>query len=388
LDVPDRQVPEPEIEILSGMVKKGDTISSLLEDFLSPQEIHALVQKCKSVYPLHRIRAGRPYTIHTTDEVLNSFVYEIDREEKLVLDFTTEEVSVHRKPIVYDVKVEQVTGSLTSSLFDAVEAAEEKPELAVGLADIFAWDVDFLLDIRSGDSFKAVVEKRTRAGKPAGYGRILAAEFVNQGEVHRGFLFEDSQGNPAYFRPDGTSLRRNFLKAPLQFTRISSGFSRNRLHPIKKVRIPHPAVDYVAPVGTPVKAIGEGVITARGYQKGNGRYIKIRHPNGYETYYLHLSRFARGLKKNKRVKQGQVIGYVGSTGMATGPHLCFRVKKNGSYVNPRKVKARPTSPVPSEKREAFQQAIEPLKALLDEAMTATAGPAVTLEASSDVLASP
>lgn len=366
----ERQVPEPEIEMLSGTVKTGDTISSLLEDFLSPQDIHGLIQKCKSVYPLRKIRARQPYTIYTRDGDLERFEYEMDDDEKLVLDFEKEEVSVFREPIAYDVEIKLVKGTLRSSLFDAVEKAGESPELAIRLADIFAWDVDFLLDIRSGDTFKAVVEKRSRAGNPAGYGRILAAEFVNQGEVHQGFLFQDSQGNPAYYGPEGKSLRRNFLKAPLRFTRISSGFSWSRMHPIKHVRLPHPAVDYAAPVGTPIKAIGDGVVTARGYQEGNGRYIKLRHPNGYETYYLHLSHFARGVKLRGKVRQGQVIGYVGRTGEATGPHLDFRVKKNGRYVNPRKIKAKPTSPVPADKMEAFQRAIEPLKVLLEESSIA------------------
>lgn len=359
-------VPEPQITIIQNTVKNKETVSSLLEDLLTLQEIDTLVRKSKHVFPLHRIRAGRPYSIRLEDGRFQRFEYEIDFDEKLILRKDEQGFDVRREPIAYDIRTEQVKGTITNNLFEAVEEINERPELAMRLANIFGWDVDFILDIRTGDTFQAILEKRFRKGKWTGYGRILAAEFINQGEKHRAFLFEAKPDNPEYYGPDGKSLRRTFLKAPLQFVRISSGYSKSRLHPIKKVRLPHPGVDYAAPTGTSVKAVGDGVIITQAHDKANGRYIKIRHANGYESGYLHFSRFARGMKKGKRVKQGQVIGYVGSTGYATGPHLDFRVKRYGKYVNPRKIRAPAASPVPKARMEAFTRTIDPLLVRLDE----------------------
>jgi murein DD-endopeptidase MepM/ murein hydrolase activator NlpD len=237
--------------------------------------------------------------------------------------------------------------------------------LALRLSDIFGWDVDFALDVRAGDSFKAVVEKRYRNGEFAGYGRIPAAEFINQGETYQGFLFENRDGHPEYYDAKGRSLRRAFLKTPLDYARISSGFTYHRFHPIKKKWCPHPAIDYAAPVGTPVRTVGDGTVLEASRNNGSGKYIKIRHNSSYQTYYLHLSRFAKGIRKGRKVHQGQVIGYVGSTGMSTGPHLDFRMKKNGKYVNPRRVIAPASPPVPREKIEMFRNTVEPLVAQLE-----------------------
>lgn len=362
-------VPEPQITIIRDTIKKKETVSSLLGDLLTPKEIDTLVRMSKHVFPLHRIRASRPYMIRLQDGRFQRFEYEIDSDEKLIFSTGEEGFDVRREPIVYDIRTERISGTITNNLFETVEEINEKPELAMKLADIFGWDVDFILDIRTGDTFQAILEKRFRKGDWAGYGRILAAEFINQGKKHQAFLFEQKAGSPEYYGPNGKSLRRTFLKAPLQFVRISSGYSRSRLHPIKKVRLPHPGVDYAAPTGTPVKAVADGVVTAEAYDKANGRYIKIRHQNGYESAYLHFSRFARGMKKGRRVKQGQVIGYVGSTGYATGPHLDFRVKRYGKYVNPRKIRAPAAPSVPQERMEEFTLTIEPLLARLDTAGT-------------------
>jgi len=225
--------------------------------------------------------------------------------------------------------------------------------------------VDFALDVREGDAFKAVVEKRYRNGEFVGYGSIPAAEFVNQGTTYQGFLFENKEGHSEYYDAKGRSLRRTFLKTPLEYARISSGFSYNRFHPIKKEWCPHPAIDYAAPVGTPVKTVGDGVVLGAGRDNASGKFVRIRHNSVYETYYLHLSRFGKGIKKGARVRQGQVIGYVGSSGMSTGPHLDFRMKKNGKYVNPRRIIAPVSPPVPRERIEAFRITVDPLLAQLD-----------------------
>ena len=236
----------------------------------------------------------------------------------------------------------------------------------MNLAEIFGWDIDFILDIRQGDSFQVLVEKRFRDGEPAGYGRILAAEFTNQGETFNAVLFQDGERAPDYYSLDGRSLRKAFLKAPLSFSRISSGFSMRRYHPIAKTWRAHPAIDYAAPTGTPIKTVGDGVVSQKGYTRGNGNYVKIRHNNGYETLYLHMKGFAKGLRNGGRVKQGQVIGYVGATGLATGPHLCFRMRKHGAPVNPQKVKAPSVAPVSAENLDTFRLHAETLLAQLEE----------------------
>ena len=204
------------------------------------------------------------------------------------------------------------------------------------------------------------MEKRFRDGKPAGYGSILAAQFVNQGETYRAIRFEDGDRPAAYYDLEGKSLRKAFLRAPLAFSRISSGFSWHRFHPITKTWKAHPAIDYAAPVGTPIKAVGDGAIIKKGYTKYNGNFIKIRHNSTYETLYLHMSRFAKSMRRGNRVSQGQVIGYVGPTGLATGPHLCFRMYRNGTPVNPNKVRSAAAAPISKKHLSEFESSIRPL----------------------------
>ena len=351
--------------VFQATVKKGETISSLLGEWLSPREIDLLGRQSREVFSLRKIRQGRKYVVRTLDDAFQSFEYEIDSEQRLVIRAEPDGFTISRKPIVYQVETVLVCGTIRTSLFEAAGEIGEIPVLALRLVDIFGWDVDFVLDVREGDSFKAVVEKRYRNGEFVGYGSIPAAEFINQGTTYQGFLFENKEGHPEYFDGKGRSLRRTLLKTPLDYARISSGFSYNRYHPIKKEWCPHPAIDYAAPVGTPVKTVGDGVVSVAGRDNASGKFIRIRHNSVYETYYLHLSRFAEGVKKGKRVRQGQVIGYVGSSGMSTGPHLDFRMKKNGQYVNPRKVIAPASPPVPRERIETFRITVDPLLAQLD-----------------------
>jgi len=361
-------VPEIRHEQLNGTIASGDTMSSLLGQWLSPAQITELAHKSKPVFPLARIAAGQCYTIDLVDGQFDCFTYDIDSDEQLVIAAAAESgLSVQRKPIAYEVRTDLVEGSISSSLFDAVTGIGESAELAMNLADIFAWDVDFILDIRSGDSFKALVERRFRDGKPAGYGRILGATFTNQGETYRAFLYQDGDRSASYYDEDGNSVRKMFLKAPLSFSRISSGFTMKRFHPITKTWKAHPAIDYAAPTGTPIKAVGDGTIIRIGYDKNNGRHIKLRHNGTYQTLYLHMNAFARGMKQGKKVSQGQVIGYVGSTGLATGPHLCFRMYKNGTPVNPARVRSSAAQPVSTASRQDYLAAIEPLRARLEPA---------------------
>ncbi len=359
-------IPEIKRETLLGEIAPGDTLTALLGSYFSPQALHQLGKESKEIFPLSRICAGQPYKICLADGAFERFEYDIDSNEQLFISQNDDGFKIERKDIIYEVTTHTVSGVIASSLFEAVTATGESDVLAMNLADIFGWDIDFILDIRQGDSFQVLVEKRFREGKPAGYGRILAAEFVNQGNRFDAILFKDGDRRPDYYSSDGQSLRKAFLKAPLSFSRISSGFTMRRFHPIAKTWRAHPAIDYVAPTGTPIKTVGDGVINKKGYTKGNGNYIKIRHNNGYETLYLHMSKFGRGIRQGGRVSQGQVIGYVGSTGLATGPHLCFRMRKHGAPVNPQRVKSPSVAPVSQANLDSFRTEAQTLLTMLDD----------------------
>ncbi|MGE4544601.1 MAG: peptidoglycan DD-metalloendopeptidase family protein [Pedobacter sp.] len=359
------ETPPVNRKLVKGTIQPGETITSLFADIFSPQQIHLLSQLSKPIFPLSKLCAGQPYALCLINGNFDSFVYDIDREEQLVVRQESEGFHVTKVPIAYTVQTELVTGSITSSLFEAVVASGESEVLAISLADIFAWDIDFIRDIQSGDSFEALVEKRFREGQTAGYGRILAARFTNQGQAYNAYLFKDGDQSAAYYDENGRSLRKAFLKAPLSFSRISSGFNMRRLHPITKKVRPHPAVDYAAPTGTPIKTVADGTVTFAAYKRYNGNCVKIRHPGGWETMYNHMSRFGRGIKKGTKVRQGQLIGYVGTTGRSTGPHLDFRMYKNGVAVNPLKIKAPPSAPVSPKHRDGFKQAVAQLAARLD-----------------------
>ena len=359
------QPPQDPVTIVEKTVQPGQTITAMLADFLRPADVYALSRQAKEVYPLRKIKAGHPYRLKLQNGRLLGFEYEIDAASKLCVNMQQGVFEVSTKAIAYDARTVVVDGAIDSNLFQAIAQCGESAQLALKLADIFAWDVDFIHDIRSGDRFRLVVEKRYRRGEFCTYGPIVAAEFTNQDRNLQAFLFETSTGRSEYFNPSGQAMRKTFLKAPLNFTRISSGYSHSRKHPILNVVRPHLGIDYAASTGTPIKSVADGVVIARAYGKGGGNYIKVRHPNGYVTVYNHLSRYARGMKQGTRVSQGQVIGYVGSTGLATGPHLDYRVKKHGSYINPLKIDSEPAQPVPEKDMHRFRQAISPLQAVLE-----------------------
>jgi murein DD-endopeptidase MepM/ murein hydrolase activator NlpD len=350
-------------DIIEARILKGETASSLLGSYLSSLEIQQLAEQCRPIFPLSRLGACQQYRLHLEEENFARFEYDINAHEQLIICREEDGFEISRQPIAYEVQQELIRGSIRTNLFEAVAARDEQPELAIALADIFAWDIDFIRDVRQGDTFQVLFEKRFRDGQPAGYGKILAAEFINRGQTSQAFLYKNGS-DTSYFDAEGRSIRKAFLKAPLSFTRISSGFSNRRFHPITQTWRAHPAIDYAAPPGTPIMTVGDGSITEIGYNKNNGNYIKIRHNNGYETIYLHMQKFAKGMQKNKRLAQGQVIGYVGSTGLATGPHLCFRMVKNGAPINPQTIKSPKAAPIPAERLAEFKLAISPYLAML------------------------
>ncbi len=266
-----------------------------------------------------------------------------------------------------DVHVESVSGEVSRSLFEAVEAAGESAQLVLELVEIFSSDFDFTADTRSGDRFRLLVEKRYAGETFVDYGRILIAQYLSDGGLLTGVGFEPAGGGRYAFYDDrGRSLRKSFLKSPLEFTRITSGFTYARPHPILGGVRPHLAVDYAAPTGTPVRAVANGLVAAAGWSGGNGISITLRHRSGYQTMYNHLSRLAAGIRAGARVAQRQVIGFVGATGLATGPHLDYRVARNGSFVNPLGEKFIPGEPISPNERARFQQQAKTLIHQLEE----------------------
>jgi murein DD-endopeptidase MepM/ murein hydrolase activator NlpD len=264
-----------------------------------------------------------------------------------------------RRDVPADHRVVLVSGTIRENLFESVERAGERPQLVMDFAEIFAWDFDFAADSQPGDRFRMLVEKVFAGEQFVKYGRILAAEYESEGQVHTGVYFKDKDAS-GYYTPKGESLRRAFLKSPLEFTRISSAFSRGRRHPILGGVRPHLAVDYAAPTGTPVWAVADGTVEYVGYKGGNGNTVIIRHRANFKTMYNHLSRFGHGIRAGVGVRQRQTIGYVGSTGLSTGPHLDYRVIKDGRFVNPLKQTFLPGQPISSSGRDAFAQARDSL----------------------------
>jgi murein DD-endopeptidase MepM/ murein hydrolase activator NlpD len=249
----------------------------------------------------------------------------------------------------------RVHGTVETSLWEAFLDVNEDPQIALKLADVLGWEIDFVTDTRKGDSFTIIVEEWFCDGMHIGIGDVHAARYVNRGKEHLAFRHKYGDSKTGYYDANGESVKRVFLKSPLNYRRISSYFTSRRYHPILKVYRPHYGVDYAAPTGTPVVTIGDGTIVKAGWNGGMGKYVEIRHNSIYTTCYGHLSRYGKGVKKGRRVSQGQVIGYVGSTGLSTGPHLDFRVKKHGSYVNPLRLDFPRTDPVPEEELAAFTE---------------------------------
>jgi murein DD-endopeptidase MepM/ murein hydrolase activator NlpD len=344
---------EESTEIIT--IEKGDTLISILESAgLCQTDADEACSTAKDLFDGAQLREGQVVKIiYGPEHGFRTLSYAIDGASCLIISRAgyTFRSTVRNIPRETDARL--VGGVVDTSLFSAVEEIGETPQLASELAQIFAWDIDFFKDLRRGDTFRAIVEKEYQEGDFSGYGKLLAAEFVNQGTTYRAFYYEDSEGHGDYYAEDGRSLRKQFLKVPLRYTRISSGFSYHRFHPILKTVKPHQAVDYAAPYGTPVYAIADGTVEFCGYDGPAGNSVRIRHNSVYESVYRHLSSFGSGIRTGVSVSQGRVIGYVGQTGRTTGPHLCFSLHKNGVWVNPLTMHYPPASPVSDENYQDF-----------------------------------
>ena len=341
-------IPIDSFQIVEGTIKNNQTLGNLLNNYKLPEgSFQQLLAIPRDSFDLRKIKAGNKYVLFLDKDSLSTlryFVYEnSDTDYNTICFYDSVWTLKGRKPVKLVQRV--ISGKITSSLWNAMIDAGANPMLANNLSDIYAWTIDFF-GLQPGDSFKVVCDEEYVDTLSIGYGKIHAAYFHHADHDFYAVPFMQNEIE-SFYDLEGNSLRKAFLKAPLKFSRISSGFSNSRLHPILKIRRPHHGVDYSAPSGTPVHAIGDGKIIKAiyGYNHGGGNMIKIRHNSTYETAYLHLKGFAKGIKPGVYVKQGELIGYVGATGLATGPHLDFRFYKNGQAIDPLKVEAPPVEPV-------------------------------------------
>ncbi len=355
----------PSLREIKDILSKNQTITDALSRHgLAPSQIFQLVASTRPVYNLARVAAGHQYWLYLTSTgEFHDFGYKIDDERYLSVSRESENFSPVIKKYDLRVRVEHVAGEIEGSLFATVTEMGERDELAERLAGIFNGDIDFYTDIQPGDDFRILVEKKYLEGSFVKYGSILAASITNQNKTHTGFRFLDENGHENFYAPDGRSLRRSLLKSPLKFARISSRFSFSRFHPILKIFRPHLGVDYAAPVGTPVQAVGAGVVVSAGSSGAGGKMVRLRHSGGFETTYMHLSGIA--VRAGSRVDQSQVIGYVGSSGLSTGPHLDFRIYQHGKPVDPRKVIVPPGPPIPKNRFAQFASMRDMLSAQLE-----------------------
>ncbi len=349
---------------LSGSIRSGDSFTTWVTRLGLPREqAFRLVQACDTVFDVRKLRAGNSWKAFYKDSTLLQYIVYDNSKIRQTIFRCTDSLAVWRydKPVQTLEKKADVT--ITSSLWNDMTAAGASPELISALSDIYAWTVDFF-GLRKGDRFRLLYSETLCEGEPVGLGAIRYAEFQRDSTVLPAIYFDQGDGGNKYWNQKGESLRKAFLKAPLKFTRISSGYSLHRLHPVHGVVRPHTGVDYAAPSGTPVMAIGDGTVLSAGFGSGGaGKMVKIRHNSVYTTAYLHLSRYA--VKAGDRVSQGQVIGYVGMTGTATGPHLDFRVWKNGSPVNPLTLESPPSEPMLPENLPALDSVRIVLQKQLD-----------------------
>ena len=335
-------------------VKSGQNLSEILYPRgIDYQQIQEVVDLSKNVFSVRKIQAGKPYTLILKDDsikTLDYMIYEIDPIQYVVYDFR-DSIRVYREEKPVTIVEKTASGIIESSLWNTMVDNDLDQDLIMSLSDVYAWTIDFY-HLQKGDSFKVIYTQRQVEGVSVGVDQILAAEFTHHGTPISAYLFEVND-IPDYFDDEGKSLRKAFLRAPVKFSRISSRYSGKRFHPVQKRYKAHLGTDYAAPTGTEIMATGDGVVVASTYKKFNGNYVKIKHNATYTTQYLHMSK--RAVKVGERVTQGQIIGYVGSTGLASGPHVCYRFWKNGKQVDPYRQKLPESVPIQPEDQEAFDK---------------------------------
>lgn len=357
-------------DIQQGQIQPNEFLSDLLiKHNLTYAEIENAVKNASEVFDVRKIMAGKNYAIVCSKDSIGKakcFIYEPNETEYIVFNFG-ENDSVYKEE--RDVLVEErvISGAITSSLYETLMQVNASPALAMKLSEIFAWTIDFYR-IQKDDYFKVIYDEQSVEGKIIGVGQVKAVVFNHNGNDYYAYRFEHD-GKVDYYDDKGNSQRKQFLKAPLKFSRISSRYTLNRYHPVQKRNKPHFGTDYAAPQGTPIMAVGDGTVLEAKYSKFNGNYVKIKHNGTYTTQYLHMSKIASGMKSGKRVQQGEVIGYVGSTGLATGPHVCFRFWKNGKQVDHLKEKFPTSEPIEEKYRAQFNQVRDQMDVKLSDIKT-------------------
>jgi murein DD-endopeptidase MepM/ murein hydrolase activator NlpD len=352
-------------EVESYRVRSGDTYAGLLGAWGLEVQDRLAFQEALMEHPDAGLRAGRTIRLYREDGQLRRLAFDLDSERYVIADLKGD-VRTFRRPS--SIVQKTLDTAIDGSLYGTLTAEGAPAELALLLSQTFETKIDFYR-LQPGDQLRVVYDERQIDGEAVGVTRVLAAEMAHDGMIYDGYWFEGEE-SIGYFNAKGESLNGGFLKSPVPFSRLSSGFTMRRFHPVQRRWKAHLGTDYAAPTGTPILAVGDGVVTHAAFTRGNGYYVKIRHNGTFQTQYLHMSRFASGIKPGTRVTQGQTIGYVGSTGLATGPHVCYRFWKNGVQVDHRKEAGPPPEPVADADREAFDQLVASLKPLLD-------GPPVT-----------
>jgi len=348
-------------------IQRNDSVASLLTRLkINSEDKSGFLHDARNIKTMRRLVPGK--TIHaqtTAAGELLALRYFPGGSEQLLVEKTDGTFKENKSQFNIETHIKMKSGVIRSSLFAATDGANVPDSVAIQIAEIFASDIDFHRDLRKEDRFKVVYELRYSNGEPTGAGRVLAVEFINKGKTYQAVYFEANDKERGYYTPDGKNLRRAFLRSPLKFSRISSGFTRSRYHPVLKKWRAHKGVDYAARRGTPVRATANGTVAVSTRQRGYGKLIILKHRGRYSTAYAHLSAFAKGLRKGKRVNQGDIIGYVGSTGLATGPHLHYEFRINGVQRNPLRVVMPAAIPLAAKNVPAFNKNTEPLMARLN-----------------------
>jgi murein DD-endopeptidase MepM/ murein hydrolase activator NlpD len=361
----------PQRRVIEGALTRGRTLASALRaQGVTPQVINQVARELRGHVDFRRAQPGHAYRlVQDGADKLVEFHYRISLTETYFLKRDGSGFRVTRDEQELESRSTRIASVISSTLYQSVTALGGEGQLARDFADIFAWDVDFARAVQPGDSFQILYERLYRNGggrdSYVRQGRILAARFEGHAGSHTAVYFEPMPGKGGYYRPNGSSVEGEFLMAPLSHARITSRFSAARHHPILKITRPHHGIDYAADVGTPVWSVASGTLIHRGWQRGSGNLVRVKHDNGYVSSYLHLSRFAKGLQVGSRVSQRQVIGYVGQTGLATGPHLCFRIQKNDKYVDPSRLRMPAGAPIPGEMVATFRATRDLLLAELE-----------------------
>lgn len=365
-EIPAVEEEKNDIATIAGIVQPQETMEAIFNKHnLNKTELSEIFHSAKNSYNLSKLSVGNVYFFKIDKQNrIQSMQYGIDELSFLKVIKMPEGFSAERVNVKYNKRIGSLYINIKDNLiFSMPSIHNEYLRLALELSDIYAWDIDFFSDIRDGDSVRMMVEELWVGEVFKGYGNILAAEFFNNGEIHKAYRFKHD-GYVDYYDSNGKSLRKALLISPLKFRYISSYFSKRRLHPILRIYRPHLGVDYAAPTGTPVSAAGGGTVVFAGYKGQNGKIVRIRHGGGFETYYGHLSRIPKKIKMGTKVSQGDIIGYVGSTGLSTGPHLDYRIKLNGKSVNPLKIRLPHGKSIPKPLKAEFKKLVDDMNSRL------------------------